>query len=191
MRYSLTLYDNYIHIRYGIQNGSWGGKEGSKSWCKQFPWVEEDRTKCLILNEDGSQFANVSDLPNGRIDFKSLEAARNAVKKTVIQFRDFDGTIIEAQCHKTYAEYRRGTGLFKFLRLFLKKKIYINLEVLYNHEIGEDKGSWKGGTCGESFPCSRDEKAIDVFKRIANDKHYTKNCGYVSRRFTDITELTK
>lgn len=181
-----------LHIRYGIQSGSWSRNDpenSDRSKCYFLPWNQYRRYSYKFYHPDWSYAATANDKPNGAIDFDSIENAVKDVRKETLIFNDFDGEEIRAECHIEEMIWRRGTGWFKFLGYVLSKKEKLRVEIQYSSETGRQKGSWKGGVMGESCEIQFGESIIDAFTRHGSGKTYEKGYGEVFRGFSNIRKI--
>lgn len=120
-----------------------------------------------------------------RTDWESsdVEVRRNAwqvqrefedtMPKAKFAFRDFDGEELVATTHIVEAEWRFGTGYFKWLSLFRHKKVCRSLDIEFSGETGRRKGSWKGGTVGHSIEMLPGELHEAAYRRYCADNNMT------------------
>src|SRR5690606_33228759 len=83
----------------------------------------------------------------------------------VFTFRDFDGEELTATTRIEEREWRFGVGWFKWLSLFRRPKVSRDLEITFSGETGKRKGSWKGGTIGDSIKMLPGELHEPAFRR--------------------------
>lgn len=180
-QYGFSIDRTALHLYYGIQPGSWSrdDKENSDhSKCYFLPWNEQEQIRHDFLDLHGDFFSSVKDLPGGRINFEELDRIKELVPKMRIKFKDYDGEENFATVHLEEREYAKGVGYFKFLRFFIPNKVYRYLEIRYDKETGTRKGSWKGGTMGESCLILENEDPLVAFRMH----------GY-KKKFFDIWEI--
>jgi hypothetical protein len=180
-QYGFSIDKTALHIYYGIQPGSWSSRDpenSDHSKCFFLPWNEQERIRYDFLDLSGEFFADAKDYPNGRIDFDRIRVCEELVPKMKIKFKDYDGEENVATVHIQETEYAQGVGFFKFIRLFIPTKVYRRLEIKYDKETGSRKGSWKGGTVGESCRILEGEDPLVAFR-----VH-----GY-GKKFSDIWEV--
>jgi hypothetical protein len=190
--YGFTIYEENIHIHYGIQPGSWSSKDKKNSdHTKLFgiPWRERQYIHEKFYTPDWKEFGVVKPFKSGRLDFDQLQKARDLVPKVKFKFNDYDGEEIIATCHISEMRHEYGTGLFKWLRYFKKPLITCRLELCFNKEIGYEKGSWKGGTTGHSEEIQYNEDPLDAFIRYGTAEDRYKNHGTKNRGFTNIVRI--
>ncbi len=97
-----------------------------------------------------------------------------SMPKARFEFDDFDGKRIVAATHIEEREWRFGAGWFKWLSLFRKPKIRRSLSINFSEEVGPEKGSWKGGTCGHSIEMLPGELHEAAFRRYCDQEHRSK-----------------
>lgn len=191
--YGFSTFEGAIHFHYGIQPGCWSrddkkNSDHTKVW--NIPWLEkrfirtsyyepqfQTHLKTYHATKRGGIARNYLD-----DEYKFVES----IPKLLIKFKDFDGQEITAKAHVEEREWRHGTGMFKWLSFFIKPTISRTLWINYNKETGYEKGTWKGGTCGEGIDIRKGEIVEDAFMRMVNTTRRYRNHGEKPRNFSNV-----
>jgi hypothetical protein len=174
-QYGISYCDNHICIRYGIQTGD---STTEKSYGFFLPWNEWRMIDHRLYDDCGEFFYGTTDDYNfyseeGKSKYDKLCNAKEKVPKVVFEFKDFDGEIITATTFIEEREWLRGEGYFKWISSFYKSKIRRDLEIEFSSEVGERKGSWKGGTLGHGIEIINNESHEETFKRYCEKNNLT------------------
>jgi len=169
--YGFSISDGSLHLHYGAQTHD---SVTTKSKCYFIPWQQWRFMRTSLYNPDGSHFFT----QDGRGKFEELYAKKEILPKVKFEFDDYDGERIIATCHIEEREWHFGTGWFKWLRFFKKPMIRRDLSLNFSKEVGQEKGSWKGGTVGHSIEMEKGESCEQAFLRYCDNEHKAK-----SRRF--------
>ena len=165
-QYGFMMTEEALHVYYGQQTHSWGNSEEStKSKCFFIPWNQWRRTRYDFLNGQHECVCSANDFKSGRIDFDAIRRAEEIVPKINFQIVDFDDEVVNAEAYITESRYDRGDGWFKWLKFFCAARIYRKLDFTFDKEVGERKGSWKGGLISTSCEIKPGESAIEAFTR--------------------------
>lgn len=169
-QYGFTIAEGAVHLYYGPQTHD---SLTTKSKCYFIPWKQlryvESRwydfngVMCELLTDQDERVFNREE--GGRSGFQLREEIERRVPKRVFEFEDYDGQRILATTFIVEREYHWGEGWFKWLELFRKARIYRTLEINFEHEVGYEKGSWKGGLIGHSIELLPGELHEAAFKR--------------------------
>lgn len=108
-----------------------------------------------------------------RLDWPHVEKLRESLPKVQIQFNDYDGEEIVATCYIQEREWYVGRGWFAWLKYFNKPLIRRTIDISFNKETGDRKGSWKGGTIGTGEDMSPNETVFEAFLRYATKHNFT------------------
>lgn len=187
--YGFTFTEDSLHVHYGIQPGSWSSTDKKNSDHTKvffYSWQARERECIVFMNDKGIVIETYSDDPDGRINFKRLEAARENAPIFKFTFNDFDNEEITATCRIEKSIYRRGKGLFKWLQYCTYPEICKNLDISFSKETGYEKGSWKGGTIGHSIAMHPGETALEAFTRYGQSEDRYRSHGTKNRGFTNI-----
>jgi hypothetical protein len=121
-----------------------------KMW--SIPWRHSTFRKHILLNIDGSEFVEIKnhrgmlneDECNNPWDYPGHERIK-------FTFRDgYDNEIITAVVYREKRVWTKGIGWMKWLKYFTKPIVSDSIDLNFDKEVGEKKGSWKGGILGQS-----------------------------------------
>lgn len=163
--FGFTFVDGALHTYFGAQTDEW---PGSKSRVYFLPWREWRHVRHSFYDMDGDLFAHVPDR-----DWPMQQKLETACPALRFEFLDFDGEQITATTRIDEREWRFGTGKFKWLSLFRRPKIIRSLDLQFSAEVGERKGSWKGGTIGHSTEMLPGELHEAAFRRYCQQQNLT------------------
>ena len=167
--YGFSLSDGFLNISLGrVTNDS--STEQRKGYF--LPWTEWRNVRQTLFDDLGSVFYDRRG-PSPRYGDDTWEADHTAKDKcptVTFSFKDFDGEALTATTRLEESESRRGTGKFKWLSLFCKKRVWRSLDIQFSGETGKRKGSWKGGTIGHGIDLKPGELHEAAFKRYC-EKH--------------------
>lgn len=152
---------NHFNIYYGRQSDD---SRHEKRWSCFLPWTEWEHVRKSGYGKNGEW---LFDEPKGGYgkaydECKALEASQYVAR---FQFADYDGEVIIATCRIDESEYRKGVGYFRWLRFFVRNRIYRGMRIEFSSEVGRKKGSWKGGTTGHGIEMQPGELHEAAFKR--------------------------
>jgi len=149
---------NYHDNTFWIYIGGGGNFDGGKKWKTiNMPWALEWFRTSLLLRDDTWEHEFKGD----RKSFYS-DKWKNKRYQIRADFNDkVNNQIVGSTIHIEEREWRRR-GLM-FTKLFSKVRRTINVD--YDSEVGGGKGSWKGGTVGQSFEIFKNESISDCLKR--------------------------
>lgn len=175
--FSISLNDGFLQIHYGrVTHDS----STEQRWSYFLPWTQWRHVRHSLYALDGRLYANLPQ--NIRWDDPQRDAERaleSACPKAVFSFTDFDGEALTAATSIQEREWRFGTGLFKWLSLFVPNKVIRSLNIEFSGETGRRKGSWKGGTIGHSSTMIRDDTPFTAFARYCRE-HEMNFTGWVN-----------
>jgi len=107
--------------------------------------------------------------------------AREACPSQTFVFEDFDGERLTAEVVVEEREWRKGDGWFKWLAWFRRPKVHRYIDIRFSGEVGERKGSWKGGTIGHSAELLPWDTPTSAFQRYCQENRMT----FVTEQKTD------
>ena len=107
--------------------------------------------------------------------YENQRVFKESMPKAEFEVRDYDSMIVKATTHIEEREWRLGTGLFRWLSWFVKPKVHRSLAIEFSHEVGPDKGSWKGGLMGTDIDMLPGELHEAAFRRFCMQEHRAKN----------------
>lgn len=176
--YGFTASEGALHVYYGPQTHD---SLTTKSLCKFIPWQNWRFIRqswyglygqhVQTLWETGSREVRMAQ-HDWRYEFeKTLE-------KASFQIKDYDGTMVIVDTNIEEREWRFGEGLFKWLSWFRKPMIRRNLNLNFRHEVGTQKGSWKGGLMGTRILLQPGELHESAMRRYCEQEHIDKGGKY-------------
>lgn len=170
--YGFMFHETDVHVHYGVQTGSWSASDKKNSdhvLVFTYPWSNQRQISNLQLSLDLSQSMPVEDwkqLDNPDYSMKYKERVQHIPVQGYADIREFadnDGQVINARLSVAECKYSRGQGFWKFLSWFPNgMKTYRHLELIFDSEIGPEKGSYKGGTVGMSIPMDPKLDTVDT-----------------------------
>lgn len=183
---SLNVYYGTVH-RDDMYRGyapnrrkSWDLGYGEMRMVKYSLLDSAQRIKHTYENKNGLKMSEYYD--------PSRQVAKQLREKLVFEVTDnYDGTLIKGSILVKRSEYVRGTGMWKWLAWFTKRKIYTNLDLDFEKEVGVGKGEWKGGLTGLSIPILPDQSVMQALQTWTNLESEKPNRG--SRHRIDITAI--
>jgi len=139
------------------------------------PWTQWRFVRHTLYTPEGKHFYTdwEKNRSFGLEAFNKMHSAREAVPKVRFLCADYDGELVNATCYIEQREWHFGTGWFKWLSWFKSPLIRTSLDIQYDKEVGDRKGSWKGGTIGTSIDMEMGEPLADVFKRHCENNRLT------------------
>lgn len=168
--YGFACAEGALHVHYGEQTHSW---PGTKSKVFFYPWREHNIVRHSLYDLDGEHFA---DLPEWGARSKNGWTVKNAIEDACpvakFDFLDFDGEQITATCKIEEREWKRGKGVFRLLYLG-RNSVCRSLDLRFSSEVGNRKGSWKGGTVGHSIDMLPGELHEQAFRRYCEQQSLT------------------
>lgn len=170
----------FLRIYYGKQFN--GRKSKYKSWF--LPWSQWRFVRMSYYNPDWSHFA---DEKIGKGLYDENQKIKEACPVSVFRIIDFDGEKVIATCRIEQREWKWGEGWFKWLSVFKKSFIRNYLDIYYDKETGTGKGSWKGGTIGESCEIQNGESPFNALTRFMEKEHYRKEGKYKMKLVEQLT----
>lgn len=164
--FGFTTSEGALHVHYGAQTNEW---PGCKSKCFFYPWRCWRLVRRTLLDDRGQRFA---ELP-GFDDWEERHKVQDACPTVRFTFQDFDGEEIVATTRMDEAEHKLGEGRWKWLSLFRRSKITRGIDIQFSSEVGERKGSWKGGTIGHGITMQPGEDHEAAFRRYCEEQRLT------------------
>lgn len=164
--YGFSLCDGHLNILLGRQTMD---SSTEQRWGCFLPWTQWRHVRHSFYGLNGEHVATLPDTgksyfgDQGR--WERERAIADATPTTSFEFDDFDGERITATTKIEEREWRFGTGWFKWLSPFLAPKVSRSLNLRFSSEVGQRKGSWKGGTVGHSIEMLPGELHEAAFKR--------------------------
>ena len=156
--FGFSWVERAFHVHYGPQTHD---STTTKSRCFFVPWQNWRFVRHSLYGLAGEHHWTESD----RRDWAAYHAAKDACPKAAFAFLDYDGERIVATTMIEEREWLFGEGAFKWLSWFRKPKIRRSLAIDYSAEVGDRKGSWKGGTMGTGIDMLPGELHDAAFRR--------------------------
>lgn len=173
-KYGFSLNEGHLSVYYGRTGGSSMDSNIQQQWSCFVPWTQWRHVRHSLYGLDGEHFYTE---PEGG-DWLSQQASRDACPTVKFLIEDYDGEKIEATTKIEEREWRFGTGWFKWLSWFRRPKVRRSLDIQFSKEVGPEKGSWKGGTCGTGIDMLPGEDHEAAFRRYCNEQHRSRYRDY-------------
>lgn len=167
--YGFTSSEGALHLHFGQQTHEW---PGAKSKVIFYPWRAHRCIRHSIYDGQGVLFADLPQGPYSNNRWAAERALKEACPAARFAFKDFDGEEIVATCQIEEREWRRGKGVFR-LWFLGRNKISRDMDLRFSSEVGQRKGSWKGGTVGHSCDISPGETPESAFRRYCEKQRLT------------------
>lgn len=168
--YGFTLSDGHLSVHFGRQTHD---SSTTQDWGCFLPWTQWRHVRYSLFDLNGDEFWTQID-GTSKLGSSSYEEQREFDRlcpTRQFDFMDFDGEAGVATTKITEREWRFGTGSFKWLSRFRRRKVKRSLDISFSIETGERKGSWKGGTLGHAIEMQPGEMHEAAFRRYcANHK---------------------
>lgn len=170
-----TFHADALHTYFGPQTHS---SRTTKSKVFFLPWRNHRHIRDSYFGLKGEHFFTEVNIPGQWNDWKARDAIKQAVPKVRFEIDDYDGKRIVATTMMEETEWHHGTGLFRWLHWIRGPKVRRSLKIDYSDEVGPEKGSWKGGTCGTGIDMLPGELHEEAFKRHCEKEHRSKYRRY-------------
>jgi hypothetical protein len=170
--YGFLLSDGHLSVKLGRQTND---SSTTQDWGCFLPWTQWRTVAERLFDDKGELWATKAPRIKGERNHDAWSRwyeLRKACPAVRFSFADYDG---EQGFVTTYIEEhdsRLGTGWFKWLGLF-KRRSYRGLDIAFSIEVGERKGSWKGGTLGHSIRMHPGELHESAFRRYCSQHRMT------------------
>lgn len=167
--YGFSYHEGHLSIHLGRQTDD---SSTEQRWGCFLPWTQWRHVRHSFYGINGEHYATLPDPIKPYLGFPTRwtkwEQERHIAESTPtvsFSFHDYDGELITVKTKIEEREWKFGVGYFKWLSLFRKSKISRSLDLRFSSEVGERKGSWKGGTIGHAIEMRPGELHEDAFKR--------------------------
>lgn len=164
--YGFYLHENHFYCKLGPQTND---SVTTKKWSCFLPWGEWRFIRFSLYGLTGEHFWTQSGDGRGAGKWDEQYAQEKLVPKHVFRFLDYDGEEIEASTHIEEREWKRGEKWCKWLSMFYAPKVRRSLDIAFSKEVGERKGSWKGGIMGHSIDMLPGELHEGAFRRYCTE----------------------
>ena len=169
IKYKKELYDECDYPIYGIyihSNALWL-RIGEKAKSFDFPWQYE-WIRTSALRKDGEW---EHETKGNRKEFWENKWKNILFNEThPYKYITKDGSEQHALATITVREREWRWKWFKWLKL--TRKIIKDIDIEFNTDIGEGKGSWKGGYTGCSYKILPNETPYDTLKRMEKERKF-------------------
>lgn len=160
-KWGIAYYGNTLWIHIGGKGNMNGG---SKWWAIDAPW-QSDWMRTSVKRWDGGW---ENETKGNRKDFYK------DIWKEVLWSQEypFTYTLKSGEVQNRIATVRveeREWRWHWFRWLPLTKKIKRTIDVHFNDEVGEETGSWKGGTIGCGYELLENETPLDCLRRMEKE----------------------
>lgn len=189
--YGFRVSDGTLHLHFGPQTHD---STTTKSKCYFLPWCNWRFIRQSWYGPDGQEIETLwetSDREVKRAQWEWRHEFEKTLVKTRFEIEDYDGQRIDVSTHIEEREWRFGTGLFAWLSLFRPRKIVRSLDIMFDKEVGPEKGSWKGGLIGTSIEMLSGELHEAAFKRYCSQEHRDKSGKYRIKMIPPLTATSK
>lgn len=184
---SLTVYYGTVH-RDDMYRGYAPNRK--KSWF--LGYGEMRMVKYSLLDSKQKpvvSYQSSNDLKLSEYHDPSKPIAKTLREGLIFTVRDnFDDKLIKGSFVIERCEYVRGTGMWRWLQYFTKRKVYTRMQLEFDEELGSEKGSWKGGLTGLSIPIVPDQTPLDALQVWSWLERKKDNKG--SRHRIDLTVVS-
>lgn len=152
-----------LHVHYGASTHD---SSTDRSRCFFFPWRSWRIIRHSLYGCDGQHFADLlHDAPFSSDGWKARQRTQDECPTVSFAFLDFDGEQITVTTKIEEREWKLGEGRWRWLSIFRRPRVTRSLDITFSSEVGERKGSWKGGTIGHSIEMLPGELHEDAFRR--------------------------
>lgn len=167
-QYGFSLWDGHLSISFGRSTMD---SSTDQQWGCFLPWTQWRFVRRSFFGLDGERVSTVPDTDSDGL--RRQWDIKEATPTASFRFRDFDDEEITATTLIEEREWLFGTGWFKWLSWFRKPKVRRSLDIDFSSEVGPRKGSWKGGTIGDSIEMQPGELHEAAFQRYCAENNLT------------------
>lgn len=172
-KYGFSYNDGFLQVYRGRQTGD-STTDQTRSW--SMPWTNWHVRRKSLYGPDGDlAWSYVT--PYGAKGMPYFDAFY-AFKEKELEMVSFTvedaGTALLATTYLEEIEFTRGTGRWSWLRFFSRRRIRRSLDISFSREVGNEKGSWKGGLVGCSIDAAPGETHESAMRRWCDQEHRDK-----------------
>lgn len=162
--WGIMIHDNALWLHYG-GNGNLNGGGRYKAWDLPFFSLERVRHQVECGDDKFVDYNKLQKLNDKYIPLKDNES----VHKYHYDYVDnYDGSIVPCTYWVEEREWRR-----KWLKWCNPLKIVKRyIEIVFDGEVGKDKGEWKGGCIGCSYNLLSGETPEECIKRMEKERSF-------------------
>lgn len=158
--------------RYGFYIYEWEDinlEWGLKRWYWRFPFVTFDWEKTETIDPRNRKVIYIEDENNRKLkDWEELSKIKKDISVTLpYQYNLRNG---EVQNVNASVFISRMTWKRKWLSWF--KKVRTSIDISFDEEVGEERGSWKGGCIGCGWELFPDETVEECLKRMEKERRF-------------------
>ncbi len=176
--WGFSIYENTFQLMWGVQGASeWNFPSAlkEKSWFCLIPWLSYRPAAHWVFDGNGQlvweeQFKNTQRAKENNV--KRFELTHQLTPRRYL-VKDFDGEEIVVRVHQEFRKWERGTSWCSWLSWFMKGIARKTIELEFEKEIGQKKGSWKGGLIATGFKMSPGESVDACVERFFVEKSKT------------------
>lgn len=175
----------HLSVMYGPQTHD---SSTEKRWGCFLPWTEWRHVRWSLYDLDGKHFWSEIDSETRGVNrlgdrfrrerYEIRRSWEEMCPKRKFLIRDHDGAEIVVATKIEEREWRKGTGWFTWLSWFKRPIIHRSLDLAFEHEVGPEKGSWKGGLMGTGFAMLPGELHEAALRRYCAEEHRAKGSRY-------------
>ena len=176
-RYGFCIAGDQYTIYYGTDPGDDSYRDRVKRQTKTWwpGYTKRRNTEWTVFGADGKIHAQyIGNDCNGQPFFDMCAAKRTVTRRQMVCV-DYDGQEIIASYHVNRRVYKRGTGWFRWLSYLTKSDVHHMVEIDFDKEVGNEKGSWKGGTLGVTVLMQEDETPEQAIVRWIQEERSKDN----------------
>lgn len=159
--WGIAIHSNTVFIYRGGKGNMNGG---NKWWTWDIPFLTKNWVRTSILLKDGNW---EHETPNDRNKNFYEKRCRDQQASWEYNYTDkYDGEIIPTTIYIEEREWR--PKWLTWTKLF--SKVRRTIEVHFSKEVGDEKGSWKGGCVGCSYELKPNEHPLDCLRRMEKER---------------------
>ena len=170
VEYRLSYFDRMLSCGIKKSPEFYGHANVDKSWHIMF----DRRFNKIIYYVNDEKYIEVDD---SHYKFPLTSIISNNIPKKEYLIRDYDGVELKASVY-TYEMEHTWQGLLCWMNIFSSPSLVRRMQIDYSDEVGPEKGTWKGGTLGQSFPIELTDTLDIAFKKFCQKEHRSKNGRY-------------
>lgn len=172
--FGFRYHDGSLHLFYGRSTLD---SDTDRSKFFVAPWKNWHMRRLSIYDADGNlfwQYVNPFG-QRGMPYWQEMRSLKESGRLPQVAFTvDDAGTAVLATTTMEETEYTLGTGRWSWLRFFCAKRVCRTLKIEFNQEVGNEKGSWKGGLVGTSIEMLAGELHDGAMRRWCRQEHRDK-----------------
>lgn len=170
--YGVSLSEGgFVSVYYGRQTHDSSTEQRAGYF---LPWTQWRHVRRSLYGLKGELFETVPE----KAEYAVWKLLEESCPHARFSCEDFDGKPIVATTRLEEREWHAGTGWFRWLSWFRRRKIHRSLDIEFSDEVGPEKGSWKGGTIGTSIEVLPGELHEAAFRRFCDQEHRAKGRRY-------------